>query len=157
MPEKHDREAAAALARLAESWLALGATLDLSGMMLSIFALAILLLMEVSLPVLGGLACAVVFGIVGKYYALRVAFDRRLFLHWAERWENNAAADPGEDMARLDEALSTAGLRDSPQGPLRGLQSRQQGAFRLFRNQAAVFLLQCLVLLASAVAAHWGQ
>ena len=155
MPEKLDREAAAAMARLTELWLSQGAKLEISGMLLFALALAIMLLNETSLPVMTGLACAFTFGIAGQYFAMRVAFDRRLFLHWAERWERNTSADPDEDMARLDDALSSAGLRKSSQGSLRDLQSRQQGAFRLFRNQAIVFLLQCITLIVSAATVHW--
>lgn len=157
MPETHDREVAAALARLAESWLALGVRLELPGMTLTVLALAILLLKAVSFLTLTCLVFVIVFGIAGKYYALRVALDRTLFLHWAERWENNTPSNPEEDMKRLDAALSSTGLRVSPPGPLRSLQSRQQGAFGLFRNQAILFLLQCSALLISAVAAQWGQ
>ncbi len=156
MLEQPDRESAAALARLTESWLGLGAKLELPGMALTLLALAVLLLNEVSLPILTGLTCAVMLGILGKYYALRVALDRRLFLHWAERWESNAA-NPGADMARLDTALSASGLRDSPPEMLRSLQCRQRGAFGLFRNQVIVFLLQCFALLMSGMATHWGR
>lgn len=156
MPEELDRATAAALARLAESWLSLGAKLDVPGMVLSVLAVAILLLKETSLTVLIGLVCVIVFGVLGKYFAMRVAFDRRLFCYWADRWESDASADPGADMARLDDALSTAGLRNSRPGSSRSLQSRQQGAFRLFRNQVILFLLQCIALLMSAVAVHWA-
>lgn len=157
MPDENNRKEAAALARLSESWLTLGAKLDTFGMALTTLALAILFLKGTTFPVLAGLVCAVVLGILGKYLALRVALDRRLFLLWAVRWESSATGDPDEDIASLDAALVTSGLRIPSPGPLRSLQDRQRGAFGLFRNQAFVFLLQCAILLASAVAAQWGQ
>lgn len=152
MPDTHDREVAAALARLTESWLSLGVKLELPGTALTVLALAVLLLKAVPSLTLICLVFAIASGIAGKYYALRVALDRTLFLHWAERWENNTASNPEDDMKKLDAALSSTGLRIFPPGPMRSLRSRQQGAFGLFRNQGILFLLQCLALLISAIA-----
>lgn len=155
MSEILDRKIAAMHARLAEAWLALGAKLEMPAMALTVLASAILLWKPTSLAVLASLVCVIALGVLGQYFAMRVAFDCKLFLQWADRWESDAVADPVADMAILDAALASAGLRDSA-SPSRSLQSRQHGAFGLFRKQAITFLLQCVALLLSVAFVHWG-
>lgn len=135
-------------ARLTEAWLALGASLDLTSLAITMLAMAALLFgLEGSFAQVA-LLFAVVLGLLEKYYALRVAFDRRLFLHWAERWESLPEAKPEEDMARLDAALASAGMRKQPEQNIRDLADRQRGAFRLFRLQALALSAQGVTLLA---------
>jgi hypothetical protein len=156
MTEAHGRLDSATLARLTEAWLALGVMLDLSSLALSVLAMVTLLLGHTALLMQIGLICTVALGVLEKYFALRVAFDRRLFLHWAERWENFSDAKPEEDMARLDAALAVSGIRKQPILIPRELIDRQRGAFRLFRYQFITLLAQGVAILATALIAHSG-
>ncbi len=156
MPERRAREEAAALARLTEAWLGLGAALDLASLGMTALAFAGLLFLKYPLVVRVGLTCVIALGALQKYFALRVALDRHLFSHWADRWQN-ADADPEQDMGRLDAALQSAGgNRNHRAQPARSLDDRQRGALRLFRTQVLLFLLQGLLLLATALTAGWA-
>ncbi len=153
MPDKREREDAAALARLTEAWLGLGAALDVASLGMAALAFAGLLFAKYTLVVRVGLACVIALGALQKYYALRVALDQRLFSQWAARWQN-ADADPEQDMERLDGVLQSVGkIRDNREPSARSLADRQRGALRLFRTQVFLFLLQGVFLLATALAA----
>lgn len=95
-----------------------------------------------------GLYLAVAAGLAAQFFALRTAFDQPLFAAWARHWQQ-PEADPQVDLATIDAALATAGLRPAATGPLRPLAERIAGARRLLRRQG----LCCIVQIAGWLAA----
>lgn len=152
MPESADRDHAATRARAVASGLALGRSVDTWSLVLTALALACALelaLQAASLP----LACLLVVAVAGglqKALALRVAFDAALFRAWAERWSVAAAGDarPGAvtaiqaDLLALDQALAAMGLRRDQSDSVRDLDSRVDGARKLFGRQLMALAIQ---------------
>jgi hypothetical protein len=92
---------------------------------------------------------------VQQVLALRVAFDELIFQKWAETW-SRAARNSGsqgymEELASFDDALATSGLRPHSDGVVRDLDSRERGALRLLKKQAASFVLQFATTASAAV------
>lgn len=163
MTESADRDGAATRARVAASGLALGRSVDMWSLVLTALALACALglaLQAASVP-LTCLLVVVAAGGVQKAFALRVAFDEALFREWAERWSVAAAADDRaqaatairSDLLALDQALAAMGLRRGQPDSVRDLDSRIDGARKLFgrqlmalATQAAAWILAILAL-----------
>lgn len=89
----------------------------------------------------------ILLGIVEKVYAVRVAFDQRLFARWASQWESSAAVDLDAELALFDEALTEMGLRQGG-ATGRNYHDRIRGACTLFRRQAWCLALQFAAVLA---------
>ena len=147
MTESADRDGAATRARVIASGLALGRSVDTWSLVLSAMALACALglaLQAASLP-LGCLLVVVAAGGVQKAFALRVAFDEA-----AERWSVAAAADNRaqaatairSDLLALDQALAAMGLRRGQPDSVRDLDSRIDGARKLFGRQLMALAIQ---------------
>lgn len=136
---------AASQARITADWLAYGRAIDQSSLALTLLALAGIFWGSMS-PA-SQICCfgAAVLGGVQKYFALRSAFDQRLFAAWAHRWESSA--DPAADLAALDATLAAVGLRPVPTTPGRPLAERVRGAFRLLKGQLTLLALQFAMLL----------
>lgn len=163
MTESADRDGAATRARVVASGLALGRSVDTWSLVLTALALAGALglaLQAASVP----LTCLLVVAAAGgvqKAFALRVAFDEALFRAWAERWSVAAAADDRaqaatairSDLLALDQALAAMGLHRGQPDSVRDLDSRIDGARKLFgrqlmalATQAAAWILAILAL-----------
>lgn len=88
--------------------------------------------------------CLIIFllGLVSKYYAIRVAFDKKLFEYLA-----NHADHLQNELLVMDKALINLKLiKDST---LRTVDDRQKGVLSLLRFQIILFLLQnCLIVFA---------
>ncbi|MDP1610219.1 MAG: hypothetical protein Q8M11_04130 [Sulfuritalea sp.] len=163
MTDPLDRVGAATRARVAACGLALGRSVDTWSLVLTALALACALglaLQAAPVP-LSCLLFSAGAGGVQKAYALRVAFDEALFRFWAERWSVNAASgDPAvvatpisADLLALDQALVAMRLRNCHGESVRDLDSRIEGARKLFGRQlialgaqAAAWLLAVLAL-----------
>ena len=85
-----------------------------------------------------------------RYLTFRLQLDAQLFAQLA----NDAFAD----LASLDRALSTLGLRASAADtPTRPLADRLAGTLRLMRNHGLVLALQGLAWLAAVLIAALGR
>jgi len=130
--------------------LKIGVLLDACSLVLSLLALEVLLLGEQATPFQGVLLLVVVLGGIEKYYAIRVAFDRRVFTDWAARWQ--MPEDPSIEavLAGFDAALMQDGCRPAGGARVRTLGERLAGACGLLRRQSVCLFLQVLLLLATA-------
>jgi hypothetical protein len=141
---------AAASARLGAAGLALGRSIDLWSLALTVLALAclswtpfhpLMILPQVFLML------SVLAGGLQKILALRVAFDEAIFRQWASIWNrttepDSAINDQLASLAEFDRALANCGLRVAPEGVPRNLDSRLRGAMKLFRWQMFTFVMQ---------------
>lgn len=150
MTDDNDRSESATCAKVTAAWLGLGTWLDLTSLALSALALAVLFVQDVTATGQIGLVLGFLFGVVEKFYALRAAFDRKLFQAWAGSWTTEMAA-PATDMAQLDAALAALGLRSTDSAPPRNLPARMHGARRLLKIQAAALAMQCTTLMITAL------
>lgn len=161
MADRVDFSAAAARARLGASGLALGGRLDAWSLFLAVLALAGLLWTARQSVTLLPIACMLISVLAGggqKVLALRVAFDAAIFSDWAERWNLAAVGndDPVSaipaDLLAFDRALAVIGLRTAADDPVRDLDSRLRGAWRLLRWQLIVFAVQFVALIVAVLA-----
>ncbi|WP_374327514.1 hypothetical protein [Azonexus sp.] len=105
---------------------------------LALLALAALLLPQVTAASAAALAASVLLGLLEGYCALRLAFDRPLFAHWADA----ADEDTTSALAAFDTALNRLGW---PVGdPGRPLAARVAGARALLLRQGQAFAAQWL-------------
>ena len=129
-------------AAVTAAWLASGRLLHQFGLALSLVALAG--------AFWGGLAplarllllVTLILGVVETAYALRVAFDQRLFAAWAAQ----AGFRPEDELVIFDEVLTQMQLR-RPAASFRNFEQRIAGACGLLRKQASCLLLQFLTVL----------
>lgn len=154
MPESTQPPNAAIQARLAAHWLALGSSIDIASLALTILAAAALLGLDFALVVHAILLLSVMAGLAEKFFALRVAFDQRIFCDWARRWEMADGISPVADLAAFDTALAAAGLRSADNPGSRPLHERIRGAIKLLTYQAALFIIQSLAILAAILCRH---
>lgn len=143
-------EAAGVRARVAAAWLAGGRGLHLLSMALLLPALWLLCAMPVGGVAQSLSALAIAAAIAETYFALRVAFDCRIFAGWAMQWEGDATHDPAATLAEFDACLVAMGLRRNGGGRGPCLDERIAGALRLLRKQAACSVVQLLFLSAAA-------
>lgn len=133
-----------ALLQIATSSLALGRSIDHSSLALALCALAFMLWRQPDAWSLAALLGAAGLGIVEKIYALRVAFDQRIFAGLQAQPVDEAA------LVGFDAALLGLGLRRQSPTP-RTLESRIRGALGLLKVQAGLLLLQFALLGAGVV------
>lgn len=105
---------------------------------LALLALAGLLLPQVTATSAAALAASVLLGLFQAYCALRLAFDRPLFAHWAEAADQDATSA----LATFDTALS--GLGWPVADPGRPLAQRVAATRRLLRRQGLACAAQWL-------------
>lgn len=129
-----------------------GVAIDRLSGALTLLALVIGLapLLGISTPAMAAPVSAllVVFGLLQKMYALRVAIDAELFAHLAtspEQLDKHTAA--------LDQALLALGQPRDKAG--RTWEQRSQGALGLLRRQALWCGLQLLVALSAMLLMPW--
>ncbi|MHA6491791.1 hypothetical protein ACX0MV_00935 [Pseudomonas borbori] len=135
--------------QLVASMLRRGRSLDWLSSGLTLIAMLIGLAPLTGLPAhpFSAACCAllVATGVLGKYWALRVALDAELFQHLAdapEQLQDRAAA--------LDQALVQLGLQPAGQQG-RAWDERCRGALRLLRAQALTLTFQLLGTLATII------
>lgn len=119
---------------LAAAWMQAGGVLHGFSVGLSAAALVLIGLGHVAW------AGVLVLGLLQAYFALRTAFDRQIFVHWAAAWQ----ADPTRQIGDLEEFDSQLGRSGAA-----GIEQRIAGAMRLWRYQAGCLLLQIAAALAA--------
>ncbi len=147
-----DEASACQRAELTALWLAGGKGIDRLSMLLTLLALAVACTGGRDVPVQLALLSAALLGAVEKLYAVRVAFDRRVFASWGAHWRGMEPCDPQPLLAEFDQALVSMRLRSAAQRASRPLDERLAGACALFRKQAICLGAQfCAVLTAACV------
>ncbi|WLT05754.1 hypothetical protein [Gilliamella apis] len=122
-------------------FLSISKHIDLFSMLLTILA-AIVALIHISLTSLT-ICCLIIFilGLISKYYAIRIDFDRKLFEYLSEHVDHLP-----EELLAMDIALANLQLI-KPHQSSRTLSERQKGILSLFKRQVVLFLLQnCLIV-----------
>lgn len=122
-------------------FLSISKHIDLFSILLTILA-AIVALIHISLTSLT-ISCLIIFilGLMSKYYAIRIDFDRKLFEYLSEHVDHLP-----EELLAMDVALANLQLI-KPHQSSRTLSERQKGILSLFKRQVVLFLLQnCLIV-----------
>ena len=122
-------------------FLSISKHIDLFSILLTILA-AIVALIHISLTSLT-ICCLIIFilGLMSKYYAIRIDFDRKLFEYLSEHVDHLP-----EELLAMDIALANLQLI-KPHQSSRTLSERQKGILSLFKRQVVLFLLQnCLIV-----------
>ena len=123
-------------------FLSLSKHIDIFSMLLTILA-AIVALIHISLTSLT-ICCLIIFilGLISKYYAIRIDFDRKLFVYLSEHVDHLP-----EELLAMDKALVNLQLIKPSQFTSRTIVDRQKGILSLFKKQIILFLLQnCLIV-----------
>lgn len=84
-----------------------------------------------------------VLGIVEKYFAIRVDFDRGLF----KSLQNYSSSELSSVLESMDRSLCQFGLIKKNYDPLRNLESRIVGAVNLLKKQLFCSVMQTILLL----------
>lgn len=84
-----------------------------------------------------------VLGIVEKYFAIRVDFDRELF----KSLQNYSSSELSSVLESMDRSLCQFGLIKKNYDPLRNLESRIVGAVNLLKKQLFCSVMQTILLL----------
>ena len=122
-------------------FLSISKHIDLFSILLTILA-AIVALIHISLTSLT-ISCLIIFilGLMSKYYAIRIDFDRKLFVYLSEHVDHLP-----EELLAMDKALANLQLI-KPHQSSRTIAERQKGILSLFKKQIILFLLQnCLIV-----------
>ena len=122
-------------------FLSISKHIDLFSILLTILT-AIVALIHVSLTSLT-ISCLIIFilGLMSKYYAIRIDFDRKLFEYLSEHVDHLP-----EELLAMDITLANLQLI-KPHQSSRTLSERQKGILSLFKRQVVLFLLQnCLIV-----------
>lgn len=137
-------------ASLAALWLDGGRSLDRLSMALTLLALAAALWSGINGLAQFLLLLGVALGGLEKVYAVRVAFDQRIFAAWAGQWPATESFAPDVALAEFDRMLVRMQLRSATAPAARGLDQRIAGACALLRKQGICLVFQFLALLAAA-------
>lgn len=137
-------------AGLTALWLDGGRSLDCLSMALTLLAQAAALWSAGDGLAQFILLLGVGLGGLEKIYALRVAFDQRIFAAWGEQWPATANFEPDVALAEFDQALGRMHLRSATARATRGLDERIAGACALLRKQGLCLACQFFALLAAA-------
>lgn len=137
-------------AGLTALWLDGGRSLDQLSLALTLLALAAALWSAGDGLAQFILLLGVALGGLEKIYALRVAFDQRIFAAWSEQWPATANFEPDAALAEFDRTLGRMHLRPATAAAARGLDERITGACALLRKQGICLACQFFVLLAAA-------
>lgn len=122
-------------------FLSISKQINLFSMLLTTLA-AFVALIHISLTLLT-ICCLIIFilGLMSKYYAIRIDFDRKLFVYLSEHVDHLP-----EELLAMDKALVNLQLIKSHQSS-RTVAERQKGILSLFKKQIILFLLQnCLIV-----------
>ena len=85
-------------------------------------------------------------GLISQYYALRIAFDKKLFDYLATKYDQFP-----DVLDELDNALLQLNLKKSKQQPLRSIEDRQKGTLKLFKNQIVLISMQLIFAIATVI------
>ena len=122
-------------------FLSLSKHIDIFSMLLSLLVVFVALLSSWAIPLT--IICLMIFilGLISKYYAIRIDFDKKLFEYLSEHVDHLS-----EELLAIDKALANLQLI-KPHQSSRTITERQKGILSLFKKQIVLFLLQiCLVV-----------
>lgn len=137
-------------AGLTALWLDGGRSLDRLSLALTLLALAAALWSTGDGLAQFILLLGVALGGLEKNYALRVAFDQRIFAAWSEQWPATASFEPDAALAEFDRTLGRMHRRPATAQATRGLDERIAGACALLRKQGICLACQFFALLSAA-------
>jgi len=123
-------------------FLSISKQIDLFSMLLSLLVVFVALLSSWAIPLT--IICLMIFilGLISKYYAIRIDFDRKLFVYLSEHVDHLP-----EELLAMDKALVNLQLIKPSQFNSRTIVDRQKGILSLFKKQIILFLLQnCLIV-----------
>lgn len=122
-----------------------GRLLDRSSLGMSLLALGLLFWCEPRAFTHAALYCSIMLGVLEKIFALRVAFDQRIFSDWSQIGSDGPS--PAESLLpAFDKALVSASLCKPATG-CRPVAERIHGALRLLKTQAVLHFLQLTAIL----------
>ena len=122
-------------------FLSISKQINLFSMLLTTLA-AFVALIHISLTLLT-ICCLIIFilGLMSKYYAIRIDFDKKLFEYLSEHVDHLS-----EELLAMDKALANLQLI-KPHQSSRTITERKKGILSLFKKQIVLFSLQiCLVV-----------
>lgn len=122
-------------------FLSLSKHIDIFSMLLSLLVVFVALLSSWAIPLT--IICLMIFilGLISKYYAIRIDFDKKLFEYLSEHVDHLP-----EELLAMDKALANLQLI-KPYQSSRTVAERQKGILSLFKKQIILFLLQnCLIV-----------
>ena len=126
------------------SFLSLSKQIDIFSMLLSLLVVFVALLSSSAIPLT--IICLMIFilGLISKYYAIRIEFDRKLFKHLT-----NHVDHLHDELLAMDRALANLKLIKPSQFTSRTIADRQKGVLSLLKKQIILFLAQnCLIIFA---------
>lgn len=131
------------------SLLAISKPIDCFSQLLTVLALGIAIISSwwtnISLLTI---FCTVIFliGLIGKYYALRLYLDKKLFDYLANHLEQLPIT-----LLELDETLVNLNLIKAGSREQRTLVDRQQGTMQLLKRQLIMLIVQLLLLIVTFI------
>lgn len=125
-------------------FLSLSKHIDIFSMLLSLLVVFVALLSSCAISLTIVYLVIFILGLISKYYAIRIEFDRKLFKHLT-----NHVDYLHDELLAMDRALANLKLIKPSQFTSRTIADRQKGVLSLFKRQLILFLAQnCLIIFA---------
>lgn len=126
------------------SLLIISRQLDIMSLMFTMIGLSFALIASLSassaMLIVGYAACFLI-GLFSKYYALRIAFDKKLFDYLATKFDQLP-----NTLKELDDTLIQLKLIKSKIQPSRSITDRQMGTLILLKKQIITLVIQTILL-----------
>ncbi len=126
------------------SLLIISRQLDIMSLMFTMIGLSFALIASLSassaMLIVGYVACFLI-GLFSKYYALRIAFDKKLFDYLATKFDQLP-----NTLKELDDTLIQLKLIKSKIQPSRSITDRQMGILILLKKQIITLVIQTILL-----------
>lgn len=126
------------------SLLIISRQLDIMSIMFTMIGLSFALIASLSassaMLIVGYVACFLI-GLFSKYYALRIAFDKKLFDYLATKFDQLP-----NTLKELDDTLIQLKLIKSKIQPSRSITDRQMGTLILLKKQIITLVIQTILL-----------
>lgn len=126
------------------SLLIISRQLDIMSLMFTMIGLSFALIASLSassaILIVGYVACFLI-GLFSKYYALRIAFDKKLFDYLATKFDQLP-----NTLKELDDTLIQLNLIKSKTQPSRSITDRQMGTLILLKKQIITLVIQTILL-----------
>lgn len=126
------------------SLLIISRQLDIMSLMFTMIGLSFALIASLSassaMLIVGYVACFLI-GLFSKYYALRIAFDKKLFDYLATKFDQLP-----NTLKELDDTLIQLKLIKSKKQPSRSITDRQMGTLILLKKQIITLVIQTILL-----------
>lgn len=126
------------------SLLIISRQLDIMSLMFTMIGLSFALIASLSassaMLIVGYVACFLI-GLFSKYYALRIAFDKKLFDYLATKFDQLP-----NTLKELDDTLIQLKLIKSKIQPSRSITDRQMGTLILLKKQIITLVIQTILL-----------